>query len=153
METPEVNVHFAEDAIRQFDRADIAVAVAVDGGLVTPVIRSAERKSLADIAAEMRDLAARARDGKLQQDEYRGGTFSLSNLGMYGVESFDAVLNLPMAAILAAGAIVDAPAPIRGSSRVMTATLTCDHRAIDGALGGRFLDALRRALEAPETLT
>ncbi len=151
-ETPEVNVHFVDDAIHHFEHADIAVAVAVDGGLVTPVIRSAEAKSLVEIAGEVRDLAARARDGKLQQEEYRGGTFSLSNLGMYGVESFDAVLNLPMAAILAAGAIIDSPAPVRGFSRVMTATLTCDHRAIDGALGGRFLEAVKRALEAPQSL-
>ena len=151
-ETPDVNVHFVDDAIHQFEHVDIAVAVAVDGGLVTPVVRSSEKKSLVEIAAEVRDLAARAREGKLQQEEYKGGTFSLSNLGMYGVESFDAVLNLPMAAILAAGAIVDSPAPVRGFSRVMTVTLTCDHRAIDGALGGRFLEALKRTLEAPETL-
>lgn len=151
MEEPEVNVHFAGDEIHQFEHADISVAVAVDGGLLTPVIRRAETKSLAKISDEMKGLAERARAEKLTQEEYTGGTFSLSNLGMYGIESFDAVVNPPMAAILAAGAIRDGM--LDGvAARVMTVTLSCDHRAVDGALGGRFLNALKKILEAPEQL-
>lgn len=149
---PEVNVTFAGDELRRFDHADIAVAVAAGDGLITPVVRRADQKSVAAISAEMKDFAARARSGALKQDEYRGGTFSLSNLGMYGVSSFDAVINPPMGAILAAGAAERAPLETGGYGAVMTATLSCDHRVIDGAVGGRFLAALKSALEAPEEL-
>jgi pyruvate dehydrogenase E2 component (dihydrolipoamide acetyltransferase) len=152
IEVPEANVHFLEDEIRQFAYADISVAVAVEGGLVTPIIRRADQKTVAAIAAEMKELAARARLQKLEQREYQGGTFSLSNLGMYGVSSFDAVINPPMGAILAAGAIERAPKEHGGFESVMTVTLSCDHRVIDGALGGRFLGALKLALESPGSL-
>lgn len=152
MKEPEVNVHFRGEELHQFRHADISVAVAVPGGLVTPVVRRAEQKPVAAIAAEMRDFAARARAEKLTQGEYQGGTFSLSNLGMYGVISFDAVVNPPMGAILAAGAITRAPAESGGFENVMQLTLSCDHRAIDGALGGRFLQALKEALENPANL-
>jgi pyruvate dehydrogenase E2 component (dihydrolipoamide acetyltransferase) len=155
MEVPEVNVHYADDEIHQFQHADISVAVAVPGGLVTPVVRHAELKSIEAIATAMRDLVERAKAERLAQHEYRGGTFSLSNLGMYGVTSFDAVINPPMAAILAAGAIrrvVVERNGVAAFSAAMQVTLSCDHRAIDGALGGRFLQALKSALETPEKL-
>jgi pyruvate dehydrogenase E2 component (dihydrolipoamide acetyltransferase) len=152
MDVPEVNVTFAGEELRRYERADIAVAVAAGDGLITPVIRRADKKTVAEISAEMQDLAARARAGSLRQEEYRGGTFSLSNLGMYGVSSFDAVINPPMGAILAAGAAERAPIEGGGYSDVMTATLSCDHRVIDGAVGGRFLAALKSALAAPERL-
>ncbi|MEO1240295.1 MAG: dihydrolipoamide acetyltransferase family protein [Pseudomonadota bacterium] len=152
MDVPEANVHFMGDEIHQFDHADISVAVAVPGGLITPVVRAAENKSVDDIAAEMRDYAERARAEKLEQHEYQGGTFSLSNLGMYGVTNFDAVVNPPMGAILAAGAIVRAASEKGGFESVMQVTLSCDHRAIDGALGGRLLQALKAALETPDQL-
>lgn len=152
MKEPEVNVHFRGEELHQFRHADISVAVAVPGGLVTPVVRRADQKTVAAIAAEMRDFAMRAREGKLAQEEYQGGTFSLSNLGMYGVVSFDAVVNPPMGAILAAGAITRAPRESGGFESVMQLTLSCDHRAIDGALGGRFLQALKAALENPASL-
>ncbi len=152
METPDVNVHFVGDEIRRFEHADISVAVAVEGGLVTPVVHRAEGKSIETIAAEMKDFSERARLGKLDQDEYRGGTFSLSNLGMYGVTSFDAVVNPPMGAILAAGAAERVAVEEGGFASVMSVTLSCDHRAIDGALGGRFLRALKAAMESPEKL-
>ncbi|MGF1544917.1 MAG: dihydrolipoamide acetyltransferase family protein [Parvularculaceae bacterium] len=152
MATPDVNVHFAGEEIHRFAHADIAVAVATEGGLITPVVRRAEEKSARDIAAEMRDLAARARAEKLSMEEFRGGTFSLSNLGMFGVSNFDAVVNPPMGAILAAGAVRRVAAEDGGFVSVMSVTLSCDHRAVDGALGGRFLQALARAVEAPDTL-
>ncbi|WP_425407882.1 dihydrolipoamide acetyltransferase family protein [Hyphococcus sp.] len=155
MDVPEANVHFLGDEMHQFDHADISVAVAVPGGLVTPVIKRADTKSVDEIAHEMRDLAARAKAEKLEQHEYRGGTFSLSNLGMFGVTSFDAVVNPPMGAILAAGGIERVAVDGGGEPKfqnVMNVTLSCDHRAIDGALGGRFLQALKAALEAPENL-
>ncbi len=149
---PEANVHFLGEEIHQFEHADISVAVAVEGGLVTPVIRRADEKTVEEIAAEMKDFAARARDEKLGQHEYRGGTFSVSNLGMFGVTSFDAVVNPPMGAILAAGAITREAKEEGGFGSVMTVTLSCDHRAIDGALGGRLLTAIKSALEAPQSL-
>ena len=155
METPDANVCWADDAIHRYAHADISVAVAVPGGLVTPVIRRADEKSVAQIAAEMKDLAGRARAEKLEQRDYAGGTFSVSNLGMYGVDSFDAVVNPPMGAILAVGAVQRAAVEADGGvgfSDAASMTLSCDHRAIDGAAGGQFLRALKAALEAPEAL-
>ena len=152
MQVRDVNVQFAGDAIHRFHHADINVAVAVPGGLIAPVIRGADQKSVEEIAAAMRDLAERARDEKLEQHEYQPGSFSLSNLGMFGVSSFDAFINPPMGAILAVGAAARAPAESGGFESIMTATLTCDHRVIDGALAGEFLQALKKALAAPEAL-
>ncbi|MCG8443115.1 MAG: 2-oxo acid dehydrogenase subunit E2, partial [Caulobacterales bacterium] len=152
MSVPEVNAQFHGDAIHQFEHADISVAVAVPDGLITPIVRRADEKSLAEIAEEMRQLSAAAREAKLAPEQYQGGTFSLSNLGMYGVTSFDAVVNPPMAAILAAGAVGRAAKEEGGFESVMQLTLSCDHRAVDGALGGRFLQALKAALETPEQL-
>ena len=154
-ETPAVNVHWAGDEIHQFEHADISVAVAVPGGLITPVVRRADEKTVQAIASEMKDFVERAKAEKLQQHEYAGGTFSLSNLGMYGVSGFDAVVNPPMGAILAVGAAertaIDDGGALRFSD-VISVTLSCDHRAIDGAVGGGFLQSLKRALETPETL-
>ncbi|MEM1103605.1 MAG: dihydrolipoamide acetyltransferase family protein [Pseudomonadota bacterium] len=152
MKTPDVNVHFKGDAIHRYRHADISVAVAVPGGLVTPIVRSADTKSVAAISAEMRDLAERARAEKLAQSEYQGGTFSLSNLGMFGVTSFDAVVNPPMGAILAVGAIERVADEQEGFVSLLNATLSCDHRAVDGALGGAFLSALKSVLEDPAGL-
>ncbi len=147
------NVVWAGDRVLQFDASDIAVAVAIDGGLITPVLRDAEQKSLSVLSAEMKDLAARARDKKLMPQEYQGGSFSISNLGMYGIDNFDAVINPPHAAILAVGAgkkkpIVKEDGEL-GSATIMSVTLSVDHRAVDGALGALLLDDIVKNLENP----
>jgi len=149
---PDVNVHFVDGQILRFKNADVSVAVAVPGGLVTPVVRNAGAKSVLQIGAIMKDLAERARASKLDPSEYQAGTFSISNLGMYGVTSFDAVVNPPMGAILAVGATTREPSEAGGFKSVMSVTLSCDHRAIDGALGGEFLQAFKAAMEAPGAL-
>ncbi len=152
---PQVNVQFTGTSLRLFEQVDISMAVAVDGGLITPVIRNAARKSLPAIAAEARDLADRAQRGKLGMDEFQGGTFSISNLGMYGVDAFDAVINLPQAAILAVAAGRRKPV-VRGDAvvpaTVMRLTLSSDHRAIDGAVAARFLQVLKGFLENPASM-
>ncbi len=150
------NVVWAGDRVLQFDASDIAVAVAIDGGLITPVLRDAEQKSLSVLSAEMKDLAARARDKKLMPQEYQGGSFSISNLGMYGIDNFDAVINPPHAAILAVGAgkkkpIVKEDGEL-GSAMIMSVTLSVDHRAVDGALGALLLDDIVKNLENPFVL-
>ena len=147
-----VNAHFAGDAVRLFPTADIGIAVATDRGLVVPVIRGCERRTIAEIAATRADLVERARSGKLHQADLEGGTFTISNLGMYGVEQFVAVLNPPQAAILAVGAI-EGRAVARDGELVarpmMTMTLTCDHRTIDGATAADFLRTVKEFLEEP----
>ena len=149
---PNANVQFAGDKLLKFGRADVSVAVAIEGGLITPVIKGADQKGVAAIGAEMKDLAERARAGKLMPDEYQGGTVSLSNLGMFGIKQFDAVINPPQAAILAVGA-AEQRAVIRDGevvpATIMTATLSCDHRAIDGAIGAEFLTAFKGLVENP----
>jgi pyruvate dehydrogenase E2 component (dihydrolipoyllysine-residue acetyltransferase) len=149
---PAVNAHFVGDAIHRFPSAHVGIAVAAPAGLVVPVIRDADRKTVAEIAAARADLVSRARDGKLQRADLEGGTFTISNLGMYGVEQFIAVLNPPQAAILAVGAVEERPAVVDGELAVlptMHATLTCDHRAVDGADGAEFLRTLKALLEMP----
>lgn len=152
---PAVNAQFHGDEIHRFPNADISVAVATDGGLVTPVVRAVEGKSAAQIGAETTELAARARAGRLAREEITGGTFTLSNLGMFGIDSFDAIINPPQVAILAVGAAADRPL-VRGGSvvvaRCATLTLSCDHRAVDGAVGAQFLATLRRLIEAADAL-
>ncbi|MAU42005.1 MAG: pyruvate dehydrogenase complex dihydrolipoamide acetyltransferase [Kordiimonas sp.] len=152
---PAANVQYAGDKIYQFERADISVAVAIDGGLITPVIKGADGKGLAEISAEMKELAMKARDGKLMPEEYQGGTFSLSNLGMFGIKHFDAVISPPQAAILAVGA-GEQRAVIRDGAvavaTVMTCTLSLDHRALDGAVGAEYLGVLKQLLEEPLTM-
>jgi pyruvate dehydrogenase E2 component (dihydrolipoamide acetyltransferase) len=148
----EVNVNFADDELRLFPSAHIGLAVATERGLLVPVFRECERKSLVQLAAERVEVVARTRQGKLSQEELEGGTFTISNLGMYGVEQFVAVLNPPQAAILAVGAIEERPVAEDGEAVVkpmMSLTLTCDHRAIDGATAADFLRELMTLLEEP----
>jgi pyruvate dehydrogenase E2 component (dihydrolipoamide acetyltransferase) len=149
---PAVNAHFAGESIRRFPYAHVGIAVAAPNGLVVPVIRDADRLTLAQVAAARADLVARARDGKLQRADLEDGTFTISNLGPYGVEQFVAVLNPPQAAILAVGSTEPKPVVRDGQVEVrpvLTLTLTCDHRAIDGADGAEFLRTLRELLEEP----
>ena len=150
---PAANAVWAEDRILRFTHADIGVAVAVEGGLLTPVIRRAESKSLSAISAEMRDLAARARARKLKPDEYQGGVSAVSNLGMYGIREFSAIINPPQSTILAVGAgqrrPVETPDGGVAFATQMTVTLSCDHRVVDGALGAELLAAFKAALEHP----
>jgi len=152
-EVPDCNAVWAGDRILRLKPSDVAVAVAIEGGLFTPVVRDADRKSLSMLSSEMKDLATRARERKLAPHEYQGGSFAISNLGMMGVESFDAVINPPQASILAVGAgvrraVVDPDGGITAAT-MMSLTLSVDHRVIDGALGATFLDAIRRNLENP----
>jgi pyruvate dehydrogenase E2 component (dihydrolipoamide acetyltransferase) len=152
MEVPSCNVQFAGDSLIQFKRADISVAVSIPGGLITPVVTSADTKSLSAIATEIKDLAARARDGKLQPHEYAGGTASLSNMGMYGIKQFEAIINPPQGMILAIGAGEKRPYVVNDSlqiATVMSATGSFDHRAIDGADGAAFMAAFKRLVENP----
>lgn len=149
---PDANVHFKGDEIHKFANADISVAVAVEGGLITPIVANAGGKSVQQIADTMKALAQRARAGDLQPHEYQGGTFSISNLGMYGITSFDAVVNPPMGGILAIGTTTRVASEEGGFKSVMQVTMSCDHRAIDGALGGQFLQAFKAAMEAPGAL-
>lgn len=150
---PEANAVWAGDRTLQFEKSDVAVAVAIEGGLFTPVLQDAESKSLSALSAEMKDLAARARDRKLAPHEYNGGSFAISNLGMFGIDNFDAIINPPHAAILAVGA--GTKKPIVGADgeltvgTVMSTTLSVDHRVIDGALGANLLNAIKGNLENP----
>jgi pyruvate dehydrogenase E2 component (dihydrolipoamide acetyltransferase) len=149
---PWVNASWQGDTIRMNDRVHIGVAVAVDEGLITPVIFDADRKGVSEISREVKELAGRAREKKLKPEEFSGSTFSISNLGMFGIEEFTAVLNPPEAAILAVGASVDKPVVVDGEVQVrsrMRVTLTCDHRVIDGATGAEFLRTFKSFLEDP----
>jgi len=153
---PDANVSWSENFLRRFSRADIAVAVAVPGGLVTPVVRDCGNKGLAAIAAEVSALAVRAREGSLSPAEYEGGTFTVTNLGMFGIRQFDAVINPPQACILAIGAgdlrpVVNKEGEIV-AAHVMTCTLSVDHRAVDGVTGAKFLAAFKRYVEDPLTM-
>jgi len=152
---PDVNSSWAEDKILRHKNADVAMAVAIDGGLITPIIRAAETKGLAGIAQEAKDLATRARTKKLKPEEYQGGTFSISNLGMFGIKNFTGVINPPHAAILAVGAGEQRPVVKDGAlqiATVMTCTLSCDHRVLDGAEGSKFLDYVKSYLQDPVTM-
>jgi len=149
---PDVNVNFMGETIHRFKHADISVAVATDRGLITPIIRSADDKTISEISSEMKELGHKAKNETLQPSDYQGGTFSLSNLGMMGISSFDAVVNPPMAAILAVGSLEETVLPNGECTKLMNVTLSCDHRAIDGVLGAKWLQAFREALERPEDL-
>ena len=153
---PEANAVWAGDRILRLTPSDVAVAVAIEGGLFTPVLRDAHQKSLSALSTEMKDLAARARDRKLSPQEYQGGSFAISNLGMFGIENFDAVINPPHGAILAVGAGVQKPVVqadgTLGVATVMSVTLSVDHRVIDGALGAQLLAAIKDGLENPLAL-
>ncbi|MGH2934079.1 MAG: dihydrolipoamide acetyltransferase family protein [Gaiellaceae bacterium] len=149
---PDMNVQFTDEALLAFPNADVGIAVAAPQGLVVPVVRAAERLTLAEIAQARGDLVSRARDGKLRAEDIDGGTFTISNLGMFAVDQFVAVLNPPQASILAVGATSDQVVPRDGELHVlplMTMTLTCDHRAVDGATGAAFLNTIKTFLEEP----
>ncbi|MDQ6652021.1 MAG: pyruvate dehydrogenase complex dihydrolipoamide acetyltransferase [Acidobacteriota bacterium] len=152
MQHPQVNASFQEKVVRYYEHADIAVAVAIDEGLITPIVRSADQKSLSEIAEEVRDLADRARNRKLRPEEFLGASFSISNLGMFGIDEFTAVINPPEGAILAVGAM--SPKPVVRNNEVvvrqmMRVTMSCDHRVIDGATGAKFLQTFKKILENP----
>jgi pyruvate dehydrogenase E2 component (dihydrolipoamide acetyltransferase) len=152
IQVPECNVQFAGDQMLQFQRADISVAVSIPGGLITPIVTAADSKGVAAISTEMKDLATRAKDGKLKPEEYQGGTASLSNMGMFGIKQFDAVINPPQAMIMAIGAGDKRPFVIDDSlqiATVMSATGSFDHRAIDGADGARLMQLFRELIENP----
>ena len=152
-QVPDANAVWANDRVLSLKPSDVAVAVAIEGGLFTPVLKDAEMKSLSALSAEMKDLASRARDRKLAPHEYQGGSFAISNLGMFGIDNFDAIINPPHAAILAVGA--GAKKPVVGAdgelkvATVMSTTLSVDHRVIDGALGANLLNAIKNNLENP----
>jgi pyruvate dehydrogenase E2 component (dihydrolipoamide acetyltransferase) len=149
---PQVNASFQEKTVRYYERADVGVAVAIDEGLITPVVRSADQKTLSEIAQEVRDLAERARKRKLKPEEYTGASFSISNLGMFGIDEFTAVINPPEGAILAVGAMTAKPV-VRGDQivvrQMMRVTMSCDHRVIDGATGAKFLQTFKKIMENP----
>lgn len=149
---PKCNVSFAGDTLIKYERADISVAVSIDGGLITPIIEGADSKSVSAIASEMKDLAARAKEGKLQPHEYQGGTASLSNMGMFGIKQFDAVINPPQGMIMAIGAGEQRPYVVDGAlsvATVMSATGSFDHRAIDGADGAELMKIFKALVENP----
>jgi pyruvate dehydrogenase E2 component (dihydrolipoamide acetyltransferase) len=151
-QVPAANASWSEDAIILWERADIAMAVALEDGLITPIIRGVDLKGLQQIAAETKDLAQRARAGKLKLEEFQGGTFSISNLGMYGIREFAAVINPPHGCILAIGEGAPRPVVKNGQlavATVMSCTLSCDHRAVDGAVGAQFLRAFKRLIDEP----
>jgi len=152
MRVPEANASYTPEGIAMHKHADIAMAVAVPGGLITPIIRACETKGLAQIATEAKDLAERARTKKLKPEEFQGGTFSVSNLGMFGIKSFASIINEPQGAILSVGAGEKRPV-VRGDkleiATVMSVTLTCDHRVVDGAVGSRWLAAFKPLIEDP----
>jgi pyruvate dehydrogenase E2 component (dihydrolipoamide acetyltransferase) len=151
-EVPEANASWGEDALILYERSDIAIAVATDGGLVTPVVRSADRMGLAPLSRAIRDLALRARAGKLLPREYQGGTFSVSNLGMYGIDGLYAIVNPPQSCILGVGAGEERPAVVDrqlGIATMMTCTLSADHRVVDGAVAARLLSGIKRRIENP----
>ena len=154
-QVPTANATWTENAVLLYTAVDVAVAVATPGGLITPVLRDADNKGLAAISNEVRDLATRARDGKLAPEEYQGGGFTISNLGMYGVRDFSAIINPPQSCILAVGAGEQRPVVHDGAlaiATVMTCTLSVDHRSVDGAIGAEFMAAFKRLIEEPLTM-
>jgi pyruvate dehydrogenase E2 component (dihydrolipoamide acetyltransferase) len=152
---PAANVSWSEDAIHQFLKADVCVAVSTPHGLITPIVKSAENKGLKDISAEVKDLAARAKDNKLKPEEFQGGTFTVSNLGMFGVKEFSPIINPPQGAILAIGAGEQRPVVEKGEIQirtVMSCTLSVDHRCIDGAVGAEYLQIFKQYIENPVSM-
>jgi pyruvate dehydrogenase E2 component (dihydrolipoamide acetyltransferase) len=151
-QVPAANASWSEEGTILWERADISVAVALEDGLITPIVRGADQKGIAQISAEVKDLAGRARTGKLKLEEFQGGTFSISNLGMFGVKEFSAVINPPQGCILAVGTGEQRPVVIDGQlsvATVMSCTISCDHRVVDGAVGARFMQAFKRLIEQP----
>jgi pyruvate dehydrogenase E2 component (dihydrolipoamide acetyltransferase) len=152
---PAANVSWHEDGILQYETVDVSVAVSTDGGLITPIVKNADRKGLATISAEVKELAKKAKEGKLKPEEFQGGTFSVSNLGMFGIKAFTSIINPPQSCILSVGAGEKRPV-VRGDAlavaTVMTLTLTVDHRSVDGAVGAAYLKLLKGLIEDPITL-
>jgi len=149
---PAVNASWTDEAMRMYENVDISVAVATPDGLITPIIRNADKKGLAAISNEMKDLAGRAKDKKLKPEEFQGGGFSISNLGMFGIKQFEAIINPPQAAILAVGSAEQRPVVKNGAlaiATVMTCSLSCDHRVVDGAVGAEFMQAFQAIIEDP----
>ena len=152
---PGCNARWSDDAMQVLEAIDISVAVATDGGLITPIVFDADRKGLAQISDEMKDLAGRAREGKLLPEEFQGGGFTISNLGMFGIRQFTSIINPPQACILAVSAGEQRPVVRDGEITVrtmMSVTLTCDHRVVDGVLGAQWLEAFRGFVEAPASM-
>lgn len=149
---PEANSSWSDDAIMIYNNVDISMAVAIDGGLITPIIKNADQKTIQAISVESKQLAKKARDGKLQPEEFQGGSFSISNLGMFGIDNFAAIVNPPQSCILAVARAVEKPIVENGQIKIasmMNVTLSSDHRSVDGAVGAEFLKALRRYIENP----
>lgn len=152
---PKANASWFDDGIHMFKTADVAVAVAIEDGLITPVVKSAEHKGLLQISTEMKDLAARARDGKLKPEEFKGGTFTISNMGMYGISSFMAIINPPHGCIMAVGAGIKKPVVKNEAvaiATVMSCTLSVDHRVVDGAIAAEFLAEFKKNIENPSRM-
>lgn len=151
-DVPTANSSWTDEAVLLYNNVDVSVAVAVDGGLLTPIVRNADQKSIPEISNEMKTLAKKARDGKLQPEEFQGGGFSISNLGMYGIDSFQAIVNPPQSCILAVGAGVEKPIVEHGqikTATIMNVTLSSDHRSVDGAVGAEFLKAFKKYIQNP----
>jgi pyruvate dehydrogenase E2 component (dihydrolipoamide acetyltransferase) len=154
-QVPAANATWTDQAVLRYDTVDVSVAVATPGGLITPVVRNADRKGLVQISAEVKDFATRARDGKLVPEDYQGGGFTISNMGMMGIKSFSAIINPPQSCILAVGAGEPRPVVKDGAlavATVMTVTLSVDHRSVDGAIGAEFMTAFKRMIEDPLTM-
>ena len=151
-EHPRLNAHLVDDEIREFSDVHLGIAVALEDGLIVHVIRSVEQRGLSSIQSELNDLTSRARKGTIKLNEVKGGTFTISNLGMFGIEHFTAILNPPEVAILSIGTVTDVPVGVDGEvvlRPIMQVTINADHRAVDGAVAARFLAALKKALENP----
>lgn len=149
---PEANSSWTDDAVLLYNNIDVSVAVAIDGGLITPIVKNADQKTIQTISGEMKILAKKAREGKLQPEEFQGGSFSISNLGMFGIDNFAAIVNPPQSCILAVSRTVEKPIVEHGkitTAHMMNVTLSSDHRSVDGAVGAEFLKALRRYIEHP----
>ena len=154
--TPEANASWSDEAILQYNNVDVSVAVAIDGGLITPIVKNADQKTLSEISNEVKDLAARAKSGKLAPHEFQGGGFSISNLGMFGIKEFSAIINPPQSCILAVGATNQQFIPDKNGApklaNIMCVTLSCDHRVVDGAVGATFLKWFKQYIEKPITM-
>ena len=149
---PNANSSWSDESLLLFNNVDISVAVAIEGGLITPIIKNADQKSIIEISSEMKLLAKKAREGKLQPEEFQGGSFSISNLGMYGIDNFSAIVNPPQSCILAISRAIEKPIAVNGLIKVanmMNITLSADHRCVDGAVAAEFLKALRNFVENP----
>ena len=149
---PEANASWEDSAIKYYNNVDVSVAVAIDNGLITPVVKNADQKSIVELSATLQGLIKKARDNKLTPEEFQGGSFSVSNLGMYGVQNFNAIINPPQSCILAVGASIKRPIVENDQIKIatiMNATLSADHRVVDGAIGAKFLASFRRYIENP----